>query len=200
MLALPRVLGVLAVMLRGELAAYGGAAAMVKGALLEGALSVLQAPLRMAAHSVFVAVALTGWKLDWKSPPREAEASGGPMRRGRFAPLTALVALVLAGALALHRAWRCGCCRWRCRCCSPRRSRWLTSWSGFGERIRAAGLLVTPEESRTPGVLRRAWARMRQPALALRLVGMPLPDHRRARRPAGGELGLRPAGGKRPAR
>ena len=37
-------------------------------------MAMLQAPVRMLAHSLFVVVALTGLKLDWKSPPREAAA------------------------------------------------------------------------------------------------------------------------------
>ena len=32
------------------------------------------APVRMAAHTLFVAAALSGVKLGWRSPPREAEA------------------------------------------------------------------------------------------------------------------------------
>ena len=44
----------------------------------------------------------------------------------------------------------------------------LTSQVRFGERLRAAGMLATPEETRTPSVLRHAWARLRQPALTPR--------------------------------
>ena len=42
--------------------------------MLELLLSALQAPLRMLAHSVFVLGALTGLRLDWKSPSRDALA------------------------------------------------------------------------------------------------------------------------------
>jgi len=51
----------------------------------------------------------------------------------------------------------------------------LTSEQKLGERMRSAGLLITPEEWTTPRVLGRAWARMRPPALALRLFVMPSP-------------------------
>ena len=37
-------------------------------------MAIVQAPVRMLAHSLFVLVALTGLKLEWKSPPREAAA------------------------------------------------------------------------------------------------------------------------------
>ena len=32
-------------------------------------MAVLQAPVRMLAHSLFVLLAVTGLKLEWKSPP-----------------------------------------------------------------------------------------------------------------------------------
>ncbi|GAB2593763.1 hypothetical protein GCM10027034_28390 [Ramlibacter solisilvae] len=175
MLALPRLLGVLVIALRRETAPYGGPAALLKGALLEGLLSVLQAPLRMAAHSVFVAVALTGWKLEWKSPPREAEAVPWAEAARRSAPISALVAVLLAGALALNTHMAL----WLLPVALPllfaAPLAVLTSGSWVGERIRAAGLLLTPEEWRTPRVLRRARWRVLQPALALRLAGMPSP-------------------------
>ena len=173
MLALPRILGVLTIVLRGEASSYGDAAALVKGALLEFTLSTLQAPLRMAAHSVFVVAALTGWKLDWKSPPRAAEAIPWADAVRRFAPITTLVVLALFGALALDGRLAL----WLLPVALPLLLAAplvvLTSEQRLGERVRDSGLLVTPEETTTPRVLGRAWARMRPPALALRLLVMP---------------------------
>lgn len=162
MLALPRVLGVVTIVMKGEAAQYGGLGALVRGALLEGALSVLQAPVRMMAHSIFVFVALTGLRLDWKSPPREAEAIDWADAARRFAPISGVVVALLGIALAVD----------------PRVALWLlpvalplllatplavfTSRVRPGERLRAFGVLVTPEESRTPSVLRQAWAHVRQ--------------------------------------
>jgi len=74
LLLLPRVLGVLAVQWRGEQATFGGTARLLGSATLELLLSAVQAPLRMLAHSVFVVGALTGLRLDWKSPSRDALA------------------------------------------------------------------------------------------------------------------------------
>ncbi|HUG25377.1 MAG TPA: glucans biosynthesis glucosyltransferase MdoH [Albitalea sp.] len=172
MLLLPRALGVLLIALKGELPLYGGAVAAVKGALVEAALSVLQAPLRMVAHSLFVFVALTGLRLDWKSPPREASAIPWRDAAQRFAPVFVLAAAALAGAAALD----------------PRMALWLapvalplllatplsvlTSQVGLGERLRAAGVLSTPEEHRTPPVLRQAWAHVRQPSAEPRWADM----------------------------
>ena len=74
LLLLPRVLGVLAVRLKGEQDSFGGTAQLVNSAVLELLLSALQAPLRMLAHSVFVLGALTGLRLDWRSPSRDTLA------------------------------------------------------------------------------------------------------------------------------
>jgi len=156
MLMLPRVLGVVAVLMRGEQSGFGGGPALVRGALLETALALLQAPIRMLAHSLFVGVALTGLKLEWKSPPREAAGLAWRDAFARLAPLTAVIAaagLVLAtidlGALlslvpvavplllAVPLAV-------------------LTSQVRLGERLRAQGWLLVPEEARSPAVLRRA--------------------------------------------
>ncbi|HYN57924.1 MAG TPA: glucans biosynthesis glucosyltransferase MdoH [Rubrivivax sp.] len=100
LLCLPRVLGVLAVQLRREQACFGGSLRLWCGATLELLLSALQAPVRMLAHSVFVVVALTGLRLDWKSPSREAAAVAWRDALARIGTL-ALPALALL-VLALH--------------------------------------------------------------------------------------------------
>ena len=164
MLVMPRALGVATIVLRREQALYGGTAALARGALMEGLLSVLQAPLRMVAHTLFVVVALTGLKLDWKSPPREANDIGWADASNRFALLG--VVMLALGAAALSMA--------------PATLLWLapvgvplllavplavlTSRARLGERVRQLGLLVTPEESRTPTVLREAASYARQNA------------------------------------
>lgn len=164
MLVMPRALGVVTLMLRREQSLYGGTAALVRGALMEGTLSVLQAPLRMVAHTLFVVVALTGLKLDWKSPPREANDIGWADASNRFALIG--VAMLALGVAALVMA--------------PATLLWLapvgvplllavplavlTSRAGLGERVRQLGLLVTPEETRTPTVLREAASYARQNA------------------------------------
>src|SRR5438132_7954292 len=102
MLALPRPMGVLAIVIRGEQRTYGGTGTLVRGTLLEGALSVLQAPVRMIAHSLFVVAALTGLKLDWKSPPREAEDIGWHDAARRFGLIGAAAAAVGAWGLLVQ--------------------------------------------------------------------------------------------------
>jgi len=164
MLAMPRVMGVLAIVMTKQQRRYGGTGALVRGALLEGGLSVLQAPVRMMAHTLFVVVALTGLKLDWKSPPREANDIGWSDAGRRFAFISGGVALLAAIVLWVQ----------------PQASLWLmpmalplllavpltvlTSRSGLGQRMLANKLLLTPEEHSAPTVLRRAWAHARRAA------------------------------------
>ena len=156
MLTLPRVLGVLAIVLRGELPRYGGAAALVKGVLLEGLLSAVQAPVRMIAHSVFVFVALTGVQLQWRSPPREAAAVGWGDAARRFALPGAAAAGLLAGVSFVDSALGA----WLLPMAMPLLMAMplavLTSQSGLGRSLLRRGVLVIPEESQTPEVLRRA--------------------------------------------
>ena len=163
MLLLPRVLGVASVIGRGEAARFGGSARLVAGALLEALLSAVQAPLRMLAHSTFVLGALTGWKLEWKSPPRAAADVPWSDALRRFAPATGLAATAIAG-LALAGA---PALPWLLPVAVPLLlsvplAVW-TSSAALGEALRRAGLLLVPEESTPPPLLRRAWmlARLR---------------------------------------
>jgi membrane glycosyltransferase len=107
MLAAPRVLGVTLILRRGQAAQFGGAARLVAGSLLEALLSALQAPLRMLAHTVFVVVALTGLKLDWKSPSRDAVALPWGDALRRFGPwaLPAAAVAYLAEVPTLAPVW-----------------------------------------------------------------------------------------------
>jgi len=161
MLVLPRAMGVLAIVLRGEQQQYGGLAALLRGTLLEGLLSVLQAPVRMLAHTLFVVVALTGLKLDWKSPPREASDIPWNDALRRFALVGILVtSLALAAALLRPLALL-----WLLPLGLPlllaAPLAVLTSRVRLGEQVRALQLLVTPEESRTPAVLLQSWRHAR---------------------------------------
>jgi len=157
LLFLPRLLGIVAVLMRGEQRQYGGLWGLVKSSVLESGLAIVQAPVRMLAHSLFVLVALTGIKLDWKSPPREAAAVPWKVAVSQLAPMSLVV-----GALALGVAM-----------IDPSALIWLmpvglplllaipltvlTSQIALGTSLRDRGFLLIPEESRSPAVLRRAW-------------------------------------------
>ena len=157
LLLLPRLLGVLAVQWHGEQASFGGSLRLWSSALLELLLSALQAPLRMLAHTVFVLGALTGLRLDWKSPAREAAAVAWRDAWSRIGAL-ALPALLLV----LTLLW------WdRLPLAAPHLlPLWLplllavpfTVWSGGarpGLRLERAGLLAVPEERHLPATLQR---------------------------------------------
>ena len=161
LLLLPRLLGVLAVWGRGEQAAFGGTARLCGSALLELLLSALQAPLRMLAHSAFVLGALTGLRLDWKSPSREAAAVAWRDALSRIGVL-AIPALVLAWWSAAREARAPG---------EPLLAPHLmplmlplllavpfTVWSAAprpGRTLQRAGLLSVPDEHSRPAALQR---------------------------------------------
>ena len=158
LLLLPRLLGVLAVQLRGEQRLFGGTLRLWLGALVELLASTLQAPLRMLAHSTFVLGALTGLRLQWKSPARAAMAVRWRDATARVGVLVAPALALLLLALHLRPAY------------SPHLLALLLPlllavplvvWSAApGGAMRRAGLLAVPEEfaaSRTlPAVARPA--------------------------------------------
>ena len=157
MLFLPRIMGIAAVLINRQQASFGGTASLLRSALLETLIALLQAPIRMVAHSLFVVVALTGLKLEWKSPPREAASVPWRHALAQLAPMS-LVIVVLAIGIAMIDA---------------RALVWLlpvglplllsipmtviTSRVGLGTAMRAQNYLLIPEETRSPAVLRRAW-------------------------------------------
>jgi membrane glycosyltransferase len=157
LLFLPRILGLTAVLMRGEQKQYGGVASLLKSAVLESAMAIVQAPVRMLAHSLFVVVALTGIKLDWKSPPREAAAVPWREAAARLLPMSGIVA-ALGVAVALIDA---SALVWLMPVALPLLlaipMAVITSQIALGTSMREANFLLIPEESRSPAVLRRAW-------------------------------------------
>ena len=165
MLFLPRILGLAAVLLKGQQNAYGGTASLLRSALLETLIALLQAPIRMVAHSLFVVVAMTGLKLDWKSPPREAAAVPWKHALQQLAPMS-LVIVALAAGIALIDA---SALIWLLPVGLPLLlaipMTVLTSQVGVGSAMRAQNYLLIPEETRSPAVLRRAWLHASQRAV-----------------------------------
>jgi len=156
-LFLPRVLGVAAILVKGEQRQFGGTRSLLASAVLESVLAILQAPIRMLAHSLFVVVALTGLKLEWKSPPREAAAVPWRDAAARFAP-AGLVVLAIGGAVAVVDA---GAFVWLVPVALPLLLAVpltvLTSQIALGRSARERRWLLIPEEAWAPKVLRRAW-------------------------------------------
>ena len=157
MLFLPRILGLVAVLLKNQQQAYGGTASLLRSALLETLIALLQAPIRMLAHSLFVVIALTGLKLEWKSPPREAAAVPWRHALGQLAPMSGVVAAMAAGIAMIDAS----ALVWLLPVGLPLLlsvpMTVLTSKVGVGTAMRAQNYLLIPEETRSPAVLRRAW-------------------------------------------
>jgi membrane glycosyltransferase len=157
LLFLPRILGVAAIMLRGEQRQYGGFWGLVKSSLLESGMAIVQAPVRMLAHSLFVLVAVTGIKLEWKSPPREAAAVGWRDAAATLAPMSSVVAVLAVGVALIDAS----ALMWLMPVGLPLLLAIpltvLTSQLTLGASLRDRGFLLIPEESRSPAVLRRAW-------------------------------------------
>ena len=164
MLFLPRILGIAAVLLNRQQHTYGGSASLLRSALLETLIALLQAPIRMVAHSLFVVIALTGLKLEWKSPPREAAAVPWRHALRQLAPMSAVI-VALAAGIALIDA---SALVWLLPVGLPLLlsipMTVLTSKVGVGTAMRAQNYLLIPEETRSPAVLRRAWLHASQPA------------------------------------
>jgi len=156
-LFLPRVLGIAAVLIQGEQRRYGGGFGLVKSAALEAVMAMLQSPVRMLAHSLFVLVALTGWKLEWKSPPREAAGVRWRDAAARLAPMTLVIGLLAVGVTAINAQ----ALIWLAPVALPLLLAVpltvATSHVELGAWMRSRGVLLIPEESWSPAVLRRAW-------------------------------------------
>jgi membrane glycosyltransferase len=154
LLFLPKLLAVALIARRGA-AQFGGVPRLAASTLAEIAFSMLLAPVRMLFHTQFIAAALFGWQVTWKSPPREdAETSWNEaLRRHGAHTLLGLAWLSLvywlnpaflwwllpvAGALAVSIPISV-----------------LSSRVALGRRLREARLFLIPEESFPPRVLRR---------------------------------------------
>ena len=156
LLLAPKVLSLALIVVKGQARRFGGVPRLLLGALLEFVHSLLLAPVRMLFHTQFVLAALTGWKLDWKSPPRDDASTGWAEAARRHGWHTALALVWVAALLAGSAAFP-----W-----------WLSpvilglllaiplsaggSRAGPGRWLRARGVLLIPEESDRPAVLAEA--------------------------------------------
>ncbi len=164
----PKILSLVAIVARGEAKRFGGTGRLMGSAAIEFAHSLLLAPVRMLFHTQFVLAALTGWRLDWQSPPRDDVSTGwreAALRHGVHTVLALLwIAVIVVSSESF--AW------------------WLTPillgllaavpmsvWGSrvaAGRALRRRGLLLTPEELRQPRVL--AAAEREAAAVAARLA------------------------------
>lgn len=110
----------------------------------------------MLFHTQFVLAALTGWRLDWKSPPREDASTSWRQAWARHGAHTVLAVAWIAAIVFTSDAFP-----WWL---SPILAGLLfaiplsvsTSRATLGRSLKKRGLLLTPEETRVPQVLRSA--------------------------------------------
>jgi membrane glycosyltransferase len=161
LLFLPKLLAMVLLWARGA-RRYGGALRVTASVLAEMAVSALLAPIRMLFHTEFVAAALAGWKIQWRSPSREDAETSWREALARHGWHTLLGSVWAAGVYLLD----------------PRFLWWLapivlalmlsmpisvlTSRVPLGRRLRKARLFLIPEETRPPKELRRMRAAYRR--------------------------------------
>jgi membrane glycosyltransferase len=175
-LFLPKLLSVCLISFREHRsAAYGGSGKLVASVLLEIVLSSLLAPIRMVFHSRFVLQNLLGRTVAWRSQGRE-DAETGWAEAIRYHGLDTL----LASAWGLGLYWL-----------NPGYFWWLTPIIGalilaiptsvlasrvrLGDRARAFGLFLIPEETAPPPELADVHAELRLAQAAC----PPLPEQER---------------------
>jgi membrane glycosyltransferase len=153
LLFMPKLLSVFLIAAAGA-KPYGGMGRLTVSMIVEFVISAMLAPIRMLFHSQFVLAAFSGWKIQWKSPPREdAETTWGEAFRRHG--LHTLIGI----------AWAAGV-YWL----NPSFLWWLlpivgalmlsipisvyTSRITLGKRLRAASIFLIPEESDPPEEIR----------------------------------------------
>jgi membrane glycosyltransferase len=154
LLFLPKILSVALIALK-DARPFGGTVRLAASVVLEIVFSALLAPIRMLFHTKFIAAAMVGWAVHWKSPPRDDAQTTWREAFARH-----------GGQTVLGLAWL-GLVYWL----NPAYLWWLLPVAGamalsipisvyssrvtLGRRARAARLFLIPEESRPPRVLRR---------------------------------------------
>lgn len=152
MLVAPKILAWLDIVIRGQAREFGGVLRSLLSVLFETLMSVLLAPIKMLAHSVYVVTALLNLSLSWAGQNRTEETSW------REAVVTQAPGMV-AGLAWSAFAWYLDPVffLWSLPVAIPLilaapTAVWLSrSWGG--RVLRRAGLLLTPEELRPPAVM-----------------------------------------------
>ena len=168
LLLAPKAMSLIAIMLRGRAGRFGGVLRLLASAFIEFLYSLLLAPVRMIFHTQFVLAALTGWRLDWKSPPRDDASTSWREAWSRHGAHTVLAVIWIATIVASSDAfpWWLSPILAGLLAAIP-----LSVWGSrvaAGRALRRLDLLMTPEEMRLPAVL--ADAAIAATAVSRRLV------------------------------
>ncbi|MEE4637984.1 MAG: glucans biosynthesis glucosyltransferase MdoH [Wenzhouxiangella sp.] len=162
----PRLLGLLLALLQRP-KAFGGRMCLLASGLAEAIAGVLLAPVMMLFHVRFGLEILIGSSVGWLSPPRGARglSVNEALARTGAASLLGLGWLLLAAVLAPQYLWWMSPV-WLGLLLAPLLT-WASSHRRLGLAARTAGLLLSPEEVRSVGVLeRRATIRGAGPGLS----------------------------------
>lgn len=155
LLLLPKVgCGLLALLNREERRGFGGAIRLSLSMMIEVVFSVLVAPVMMMFHSTFVVSTLLRSNVGWGSQPRSDRGLtvGEVWARHRIHTVVGIIATAILAVVApRYLAWM-----------SPVLAglvlampvSWAASRTDLGRWLRRRGLLLTPEETQTPAVLR----------------------------------------------
>ena len=156
LLLAPKAFSLIAIVWRGQAGRFGGIGRLLVSALVEFLHSLLLAPVRMLFHTQFVLAAMTGWRLEWRSPPRDDASTGWAEACKRHGAHT-LFAVVWVATIVYASdsfAWWLSPILAGLLLAIP-----LSVWgsrAGAGRALRRQGLLLTPEEMRVPLVLANA--------------------------------------------
>jgi membrane glycosyltransferase len=167
LLLAPKAMAVIAIVLRGEARRFGGVARLLASAFIEFWHSLLLAPVRMLFHSQFVVAALTGWRLDWRSPPRDDAATTWREACARHGAHTMLALIWIAAIVVTSAAFPWWLSPILAGLLTAIPLSVLSSRARIGRWLRARGLMLTPEESREPRVLQAARSASTEVARAL---------------------------------
>ncbi|HEV7577238.1 MAG TPA: glucans biosynthesis glucosyltransferase MdoH [Caldimonas sp.] len=154
LLLAPKVLALVALLVRGEARRFGGRARLVASAVIEFFHSLLLAPVRMLFHTQFVFAALTGWRLDWKSPPRDDASTSWREAAARHGLHTVLAIIWITAIVVTSAAFPWWLSPILLGLLSAIPLSVYTSRVRIGRALHRRGLMLTPEESREPRVLR----------------------------------------------
>jgi membrane glycosyltransferase len=149
-LFLPKLLAILLVVVRGRARPFGGFLRLFASALLEVLVSTLLAPVRMVFHTRFVFSNLLGRTVVWSSPPRGDRETTWSEAFRYHALDTLWASAWAAGVFALNPGYFWWLTPIVAALILSVPVSVLTSRIGLGERARAAGLFVIPEESAPP--------------------------------------------------
>lgn len=154
-LFLPKILGMIMVVARGQQALFGGVGRLVGSTLIEIVLTSLLAPIRMLAHTRFVLTTILGRQVKWNSQQR-ADAKVAWLRALRFHAPGMLLALVWGGVLLWYTP---GFAPWLAPILIPLliapAITVITSRTDLGVWLRKHDLQLIPEERDPPPELAR---------------------------------------------